>query len=89
MTLRCRICERDFVKIPDDAIPITGDMYRLSDGSVHDIRRVRAPAAQSTKEKLSARSKLVGHNRYHVSRGIKKEGCALCAQETPTSIGRS
>jgi hypothetical protein len=73
--LKCYICEKEFDRVPEDAIPVSDTLWRLSDGSVHDIRKERKGP---DKVMLSERSRRNNHTRYHTSRGIIKADCRYC-----------
>ena len=82
----CRICKSE-MELPADAVFVNRPrgshyaLYRFADGSFHDLtRQSTLLKASSGLQKISSRG--VGlHRRWHVKRGIKKEGCPHCFSE--------
>jgi hypothetical protein len=84
--LFCRIC-KNRMELPTDAVFISSSyrspykMYRFWDGSIHDL----IPAASVDRKASSFRGTGSNgnglHLRWHVNRGIKKEGCSFCFSE--------
>jgi hypothetical protein len=69
MKYRCKICSQEYEDIPDGAVPVGRRtayrcLYIFPDATIHDLTPIVSPSSK--------------HQRRHVARGIKKEGCALC-----------
>jgi hypothetical protein len=78
MTCRCKICDQEYDDIPEGAVPVGrrraySCLYIFPDATIHDLTAI-SPLSPQAKVNREASQ----HQRRHVARGIKKEGCGLC-----------